>query len=137
MRRSYSRPPRRGTWTASTWPRCGESGTGVSKRQAIGVDLGGTNLRWAVVDEGEGILFHGRQPTPGGTEETVHAVRSAVAACRDQYPEVVGVGVAVPGVVFGDEVTSTNLDWERFPLAQELQIRGLPCIVENDMNAGA
>jgi len=109
----------------------------VSKLQAIGVDLGGTNLRWAVVDGSGRILLHGRQPTPHGTEETVRAVRSAVATCREQYPEVVGVGVAVPGVVFGGDVTSTNLDWERFPLPRELQIRDLPCIVENDMNAGA
>jgi glucokinase len=105
--------------------------------QAIGIDLGGTNLRWAVLEETGGILLHGRQGTPRGTEDTVAAIREAVASCREQFPGVVGVGVAVPGVVFGGEVTSTNLDWERFPLPRELRILDLPCVVENDMNAGA
>jgi glucokinase len=105
--------------------------------QAIGVDLGGTNLRWAVVDESGGMLLHRRQPTPRGVEETIQALREAVASSRAEFPEVVGVGVAVPGVVFGGAVTSTNLDWERFPLPRELQILDLPCVVENDMNAGA
>jgi len=105
--------------------------------QAIGIDLGGTNLRWAVLDESGRLLLHRRQPTPASAGETVGAIREAVASCREQFPEVVGVGVAVPGVVFGGEVTSTNLDWERFPLPRELKLPDLPCIVENDMNAGA
>jgi glucokinase len=104
---------------------------------AIGIDLGGTNLRWAVVDEEGSMLLHRRQPTPQGNEATVRAIRDAVADCRREFPEVVGAGVAVPGVVFGGDVTSTNLDWERFPLPRELQILDLPCVVENDMNAGA
>jgi glucokinase len=104
---------------------------------AIGIDLGGTNLRWAVVDDEGNMRLHRRQPTPSDTEGTVQAIREAVAAGRQEYPEVAGVGVAVPGVVFGGEVTSTNLDWERFPLARELQSLDLPCVVENDMNAGA
>jgi glucokinase len=105
--------------------------------QAIGVDLGGTNLRWAVVEHTGRILLHRRQPTPRGTEETVAAIREAVAGCREQFREVTGLGVAVPGVVFSGDVTSTNLDWERFPLAHELRIPDVPCVVENDMNAGA
>lgn len=105
--------------------------------QAIGIDLGGTNLRWAVIADTGEILLHRRQATPRGTEETVAAIREAVASCREQFPDVSGVGVAVPGVVFGGEVTSTNLDWERFPLPRELRIPDLLCVVENDMNAGA
>lgn len=105
--------------------------------QAIGIDLGGTNLRWAVVDPAGQILHHHRQPTPRGSRETIRAIREAVASCRAQFPQVAGLGVAVPGVVFGGDVTSTNLDWERFPLARELDIADLPCVVENDMNAGA
>jgi glucokinase len=104
---------------------------------AIGIDLGGTNLRWAVVDETGSMLFHRRQPTPQGNEATIRAIREEVAGCRQEFPEVVGAGVAVPGVVFGGDVTSTNLDWERFPLPRELQSMDLPCVVENDMNAGA
>lgn len=104
---------------------------------AIGIDLGGTNLRWAVVDDQGRVLLHRRRPTPHGPANTVQAIHDAVASCRQEYPEVVGLGVAVPGVVFGGEVTSTNLDWERFPLPEQLQIPDLPSVVENDMNAGA
>ncbi len=104
---------------------------------AIGVDLGGTNLRWAVVDEEGSVLLHRRKPTPRGAEETIRAIREAVASCRAEFPAVAAVGIAVPGVVYGGDVTSTNLDWERFPLPRELRILDLPCVVENDMNAGA
>ena len=59
------------------------------EQQAIGVDLGGTNLRWAVVDGAGERLYQGRVPRPREAEEIVSAIRAGVADCRERYPEAV------------------------------------------------
>jgi glucokinase len=104
---------------------------------AIGVDLGGTNLRWAVVNETGERLYQDRVPRPHSPGDILAAIRSGIAACRERFPDAVGVGVAVPGVVSGDEVTSTNLGWQNLPLRGALSDLPLPLLVLNDMAAGA
>jgi glucokinase len=104
---------------------------------AIGIDLGGTNLRWAVVD-GEGkVRYHQRRPSPKAVPEVVAAVRDATLECRERFPEVCGTGVAVAGVVTEDRVSSVNLDWQDVPFQEQLRFDEFPVVVENDMNAGA
>jgi glucokinase len=104
---------------------------------AVGIDLGGTNLRWAVIDETGAVRYHERAATPRQLPEKLAAVRSAVRDCRERFPGVGGAGVVVAGIVRHGEVTSVNMDWQDYPLAAALAIPDLPLIVENDMNAGA
>jgi glucokinase len=104
---------------------------------AIGLDLGGTNLRSSVIDDSGQIRYHQRQPSPRSVPEVVTAIRAAVADCRDRFPEVRGVGLAVAGVVIDGKVSSVNLDWQDVDLVSALGIRELPVVIENDMNAGA
>ncbi len=104
---------------------------------AIGIDLGGTHLRWSLVDEQGAVVYHRRSKRPQKPAEIVNAVQDAVADCRREEPEVAGIGVAVPGIVADGAVTSTNLDWNRFPLPASLGIRDLPVSLANDMAAGA
>lgn len=103
---------------------------------AIGIDLGGTNLRWCVVDETGAIRHHARRPSPKPVAEVVDALRDAVAECRERFPDVCGVGLAVAGTVTEGQVSSVNLDWHDVSLARELAIADLPVVIENDMNAG-
>jgi glucokinase len=105
--------------------------------RAIGLDLGGTNLRSSVIDERGAILYHQRQPSPRSVPEAVTAIRGAVADCRERYPDVRGAGLAVAGVVIDGKVSSVNLDWQEVDLLGELGIGDLPVVIENDMNAGA
>src|SRR5437763_12230119 len=103
-----------------------------TERPAIGIDLGGTHLRWSLIDpEGE-ILYHRRAPRPADAAAIVLAIQDAVTECRAVGPEVAGIGVAVPGVVHDDAVTSNNLDWNRFPLAASLGLRDMPVQLAND-----
>jgi glucokinase len=104
---------------------------------AIGIDLGGTNLRSAVVDGEGAIRYHQRRPSPKAVPEVVAAVRESVEDCRKRFPEVCGAGVAVAGVVTEDLVSSVNLDWQDVAFHRELGIDDLPVVIENDMNAGA
>lgn len=109
----------------------------VSEPCAIGIDLGGTNLRWAVVD-GQGVrLLQGRIARPHSEAEIIEALRSAIGTCLAEYPAAIGAGVAVPGLVApGGVVTSNNLGWQRVALAQALAGVGPPVTVMNDMAAG-
>jgi glucokinase len=101
------------------------------------VDLGGTNLRWSVVDaEGERI-YRDRVLRPHSADEIVRTIRRAITACAEQHPDVVGAGVAVPGIVDGAAVTSNNLGWQSLPLAAALADLPVPVTVVNDMAAGA
>lgn len=109
----------------------------AEKRCAIGIDLGGTNLRWAVVDAAGERLYQDRIARPHSLEEIVTAIGHGVRSCREQFPSVVGAGIAVPGIVQDGIVTSHNLGWQDVPLAPALEGLGLPAILMNDMAAGA
>jgi len=106
-------------------------------RCAIGVDLGGTNLRWSVVAQDGSRLYQDRVPRPHGPGDVVRALREAVAECRQRHPDALGAGIAVPGVVTERAVTSTNLGWQEFPLQDLLADLPVPVRVMNDMAAGA
>jgi len=106
-------------------------------RAAIGIDLGGTNLRWAVVNEAGERLYQQRTERPHAPEEIAAAIRAAVADCRAHHPDVVGAGVAVPGIIAPEGITSNNLGWTHFRLEDHLQGLSLPLRVLNDMAAGA
>lgn len=109
----------------------------ADERCAIGIDLGGTNLRWAVVDIRGERRYQDRIERPHSASEIVAAIRGAVQECRERFPEAVGAGIAVPGVIRNGIVTSNNLGWQDYPLAPELENLGLPARILNDMAAGA
>jgi glucokinase len=114
---------------------------------AIGVDLGGTNLRIAAVDEGGTILeiittstevARGRDNV---ITEMTDAIRS-IAGKHQARGTMSGVGIGVPGII--DKRTgmlreSPNLPgWSEYPVREEIERRlGSRVILENDANAAA
>ena len=104
---------------------------------AIAIDLGGTHLRWAVVDGAGQRLYQGRAQRPRHADTIVEDVRRAIRECRDRHPEAAAVGICVPGFVRPRGVTATNLDWHDFDLRAVLGDVGLPIALENDTAAGA
>ena len=109
----------------------------TDRKQAIGVDLGGTNLRWAVISADGEILYHNRAARPRDPEQISAAIVHGVHECLERYPEATQAGVAIPGVIQGDTVTSNNLGWQDFPLRSVLDPLPVPGRVLNDMAAGA
>ena len=114
---------------------------------AIGVDLGGTNLRIAAVGEkGELLekvttgtrLALGRDAVIGGMVTAIgELVRKHSGAHR-----LLGVGIGVPGII--DKRTgmlrqSPNLPgWDDYPVRDEIERRlGAPVVLENDANCAA
>jgi glucokinase len=103
-----------------------------------GIDLGGTKIQAAILDDHHNVLGSARRPTPtsGGpadvAAEIEAAVRDAARAAEVEPAALVGVGVGSPGTIHDGEVTSArNLPgWAgTFPLAGTLA-RNLGCTVK-------
>ena len=109
----------------------------------IGIDLGGTFVKYGAVDENGNILKKDKIPTPLGCDYgvTVSAIASAGKGMIAGMGVPESVGIGCPGVIDGEHgivVTGGNLGWENKPLAQDLGERlGLPVALCNDANAAA
>jgi glucokinase len=102
-----------------------------------GIDLGGTKIQAAILDEDNSVVGSARRPTPtsGGpadvAAEMATALRDAAKAAEIESDSLAGVGVGSPGTIDEGNVTSArNLPgWEgSFPLAGTLE-RALGCRV--------
>jgi glucokinase len=114
---------------------------------SIGVDLGGTNLRIAAVDE-QGYLV---EKTTLGTRVAMgrdHVVKDMCAAIQQvaekhrDLGKLLGIGIGVPGIIdmeTGMVRESPNLpDWADYPVRAEIERQlGTRVILENDANSAA
>jgi len=115
---------------------------------AIGVDLGGTNLRIAAVDENGKII---EKITTGtevsrGRDSVIFGMCTAIqdmeAKFRSSTGHLCGIGIGVPGIIemqSGMVRQSPNLPgWEDYPVREEIERRlGTKVILENDANSAA
>ncbi|HJX84323.1 MAG TPA: ROK family protein [Candidatus Angelobacter sp.] len=114
---------------------------------AIGVDLGGTNLRIALVGDAGKILDKISLETEVArgpahvVDEMCVAIRDLAAKHRSEGT-LCGIGVGVPGIIdmqAGMVLQSPNFPgWHDYPVRNEIERRlGTPVILENDANAAA
>jgi glucokinase len=114
---------------------------------AIGVDLGGTNLRIAAVDTKGAVLDRistGAEVARGRDyvlDEMCKNVR-ALAAKFGGEAHIMGIGIGVPGIIdrrTGLVRESPNLPgWHDYPVRDEIELRlRTRVILENDANAAA
>lgn len=106
----------------------------------LGVDLGGTNIKAALVTANGEIIKEASTPT--SLPRTAQAVCDDIAALCLQLAEgqpVAGIGVGCPGTVDdGVVLYSNNLDWHDFAMADYLKAKtGLPVHIGNDANVAA
>ena len=112
-------------------------------KACIGIDLGGTFIKYGLVSEVGEIIEKGKISTPAGCgyAETAEVIASAVRGFAKSGASVCGLGIGAPGVVDGERgivLTSGNLGWVNKPLAQDLSERlGIPVTLANDANAAA
>jgi glucokinase len=118
----------------------------MTRRYSIGVDLGGTNLRAAAVDEAGRQLAKtaGRTDLSEGREAVIDDIVAAIRGVEAELGSdgLAGVGVAVPGFIDmkrGLIVGSNNLrQLDGYPVRDAISARlGKPVILENDANAAA
>ena len=106
----------------------------------LGVDLGGTNIKAALVTANGEIVKEASAPTR--LPRTAEAVCDDIAALCLQLSEgeqVAAIGVGCPGTVDdGVVLYSNNLDWHDFAMADYLKAKtGLPVFLGNDANVAA
>ena len=108
---------------------------------AIGIDIGGTKIAGALVDELGTIVREDRQPTPTGADQARDIVDVVVAMIgrlsADEAP--VAAGVAAAGFIDAAQSTvyyAPNIAWRNEPFREKLEERvDIPVIIENDANA--
>ena len=109
---------------------------------AIGIDMGGTSVKYGVV-RGPEILLAGEPIITGdfkGPKALIAEITRRVHQLRGQFPGIEAVGMGVPGFVDvqrGVVHELTNVPgWKEVPVRNLLtESTGLPCFAENDANA--
>ena len=113
---------------------------------AIGVDLGGTNLRAAAVGRDGSLLQKVSESTPvsAGRDAVIAGIVESIETIRKNLgrDSLAGVGVGIPGFILLDQgivVGAPNLpDFVNYPVRDEIERRlGTKVILENDANAAA
>jgi glucokinase len=113
------------------------------KRVVVAADIGGTNLRAALVDESGQVFARRERPTPregDGVVDAIATLMGQVAGASAHAPLAAGIGS--PGLVDGDAgmvILAPNIPSFRnlalaAPIAERLSI---PAFVENDASAAA
>jgi len=129
----------------------GERTGAADKPFVLGVDLGGTNVRAAVIDRGsERIVARGENISSRGMEgpnltamQIALAARTAMEQAGADTDSVLGVGVAVPGHVKAREglvkwAPNFKDQWKDVPIAALVGGHlGLPVQIGNDANVAA
>lgn len=115
-------------------------------KYAIGIDLGGTNIKYAIVSEEGKFLTEGIEPTFAhiSSDKIINqlfvVVDTALAYAKANKILLAGIGIGSPGIV--DEAEGTILGgaenlqgWENIPLADIISKHAhLPVKVNNDAN---
>jgi glucokinase len=110
---------------------------------AIGIDLGGTELRAAVVSADGAVLAHARTATAAldGPAAVIAQMADLVGQIAPGH-DLRGVGIGSPGpldAAAGVVVHAPTLSgWDDVPLARLVEARlGLPVRIDNDANVAA
>ena len=114
----------------------------------VGVDLGGTNLRTALLSPDGDVLDKHKEATRASAgwkqvvARLVENIQRQQKIADQKGLTVVGAGVGAPGVIRMDQgivVKSPNFpDWNNLPLKEELErALHIPVFIENDANAAA
>ncbi len=118
----------------------------MSRRLAIGIDIGGTKVAGGVVDVDGNIAHRARRDTPHRSKNPA-VVEDTIVDVVDELMQIVGsetvaaVGIGAAGFVAADRATvvfAPHLSWRHEPLQEALQKRVVvPIFVDNDANAAA
>ena len=112
---------------------------------AIGIDVGGTSIKWGLVDEnGKVYKTDFLETGPNQTQEFIGVelskrINAYIETCGVDKTQIKGIGIGAPGSINPDTGTvlySNNLNWNDFPLARIIEsTTGLTTKITNDANA--
>jgi glucokinase len=116
----------------------------MAQEYALGIDIGGTNTTFGIVDKRGNIIEKGHLETIGSTVgQYIEALKNAVQPVIDKVGEghIIGMGVGAPNANFytGEVLNAANLPWKgAIPFAKLLSDAfNLKVTITNDANAAA
>lgn len=124
----------------------------LTKPYVVGIDIGGTNTAYGIVDTRGNVIAGGSVKTPKHVEfkDYVEQIYTAVSRLIEQenlVGQIAGIGVGAPNANFytGNIENPPNLHWmengkrlEIIPFAETLKEKfGIPVAITNDANAAA
>jgi glucokinase len=115
----------------------------IGTSYAVAMDIGGTNIRAALVSpSGQIVKREQRRTVPArGFELIFIDVIEMLANMVGATAEVIGIGMAAPGPLdpkAGVIISTPNLGWKNVPLKEPIEERlHLPVYVDNDSNMAA
>lgn len=108
-------------------------------RYALGIDIGGTNTRVALIDDTYRMVNRVQFATNSADPRAnLQKIKDAIDAF--DVDNIVGIGISCPGpldLINGNIIETPNLNetWWHFPIVKELkQTTGLDTYLENDAN---
>jgi glucokinase len=110
---------------------------------AIGVDVGGTGTKAALVTDAGEVLLRVERTTDrsAGTKGIIEVIDELIRLAQDVEPSPSAVGVGAAGFIdatSGSVIFAPNLTYDDPHVADAVRARiGLPVVVDNDANAAA
>ena len=104
----------------------------------IGVDIGGTEIKFGVLDESDNLIY--RSIIPTNTESEDALINSVIDKCKEIIKDycITGVGVGTPGIIKNGLVSAANLPFTDTDLSGKLEeALKLPVKISNDANCAA
>lgn len=120
--------------------------TKALEQLVIGIDIGGTNTKFGIVNRDGNVLFSGeistkKHPTIETFIEELYHELSDLISKAGGVGRIKGIGIGAPNGNFytGNIEHAANLVWQGIvPLAKLMQVKfKLPVVVTNDANAAA
>ncbi|WP_181350107.1 ROK family glucokinase [Thalassobacillus sp. CUG 92003] len=113
----------------------------------VGVDIGGTSIKAAILSE-EGVINHKWEIPTNQAEQGTHialevyrTIDETLANSGLSWSQIKGVGVGAPAFVDTDTgyvYESVNIGWKHYHLGEELRgLAKVPVFIDNDANLAA
>ncbi|RNA68933.1 ROK family glucokinase [Alteribacter keqinensis] len=118
-----------------------------NKNWLAGVDVGGTTIKLAILDEDGSFITKWEVPTD--ISDSGHHIPGHIASALGDklysldagFKDIKGIGVGAPGFIEADTgfiYQAVNIGWRNYPLKERLEKEtGVPVFADNDANLAA
>ena len=109
-------------------------------KKVLAIDIGGTYIKYGLIDQNMNITNHGKVPTPHDSKESVLEMLKSI---YEKYSDVKGIAISAPGLIDVDKgvmrTSGAITCLEGMPLADQLSklCHHIPVSIENDGKAAA
>ena len=115
----------------------------MNGKQYVGLDIGGTNIKTAVIDENKKIsIKHIEYIDKSGSDNALQQILEITRNLIDQTKEVKAIGIGLPGII--DSHTGIMVQSPNLAQLENIDVRKIvtemfhiPVFIDNDVNVSA